>query len=155
MRILYFYDVEEQDEIFFELNCEGNFIRVTPIEFINYNSELSWDKNWIKTKIEIKAGVFTGKYLGEFMTHDFVNFKKELQHLYANLNSSATFDGLEGYLKLTIKGDDLGHLDLTCIATDKPVDGNELVSHLILDQTYIPALLRQLDEIIKAFPVNK
>jgi hypothetical protein len=147
--------VEDQDELFFELKCDGDSIKITPIKFIIYNSEYSWDKNWIKTQIDIKAGVFTGTYLGEFMTHDFVNFKKELQNLYINLNSSAKFEGLEGYLKIDIKGDGVGHLNAVCVANDHPGYGNELTSHFYFDQTYIPHLVKQLDKINEYFPVTK
>ena len=147
--------MEEQDDIFFSLNEDNDSIVVIPMESINYNSELSWDKNWIKTKIAIKAGAFTGNYIGEFMTHDFVNFKKELQNLYVNLNSSAGFNDLEGYLKIDIQGDGLGHLNVTYSASDKPGYGSTLTSNFYLDQTYIPNLIRQLDEIIELFPVIK
>jgi len=147
--------VEDQDELFFELKCDGDSIKITPVEFIIYDSETSWDKNWIKTKIEIKAGVFTGTYRGEFMTHDFVAFKKELKNLYINLDSSAKFEGLEGYLKIDIKGDGLGHLNAICVANDAPGYGNKLTSYFYFDQTYIPHLLKQLDKIIEYFPVTK
>lgn len=147
--------MEDQDELFFELKCEGYSIKITPIKFTIHDSEYSWDKNWIKTKIEIKAGVFTGTYLGEFMTYNFVAFKKDLQNLYINLDSSAKFEGLEGYLKIDIKGDGLGHLDAICIANDTPGYGNELTSYFYFDQTYIPQLLKQLDKICEYFPVTK
>ncbi|WP_313191021.1 hypothetical protein [Sphingobacterium sp.] len=74
------------------------FISITPIHRINYFSDFDWDKNLIKTRIEIKAGGFIVSYETDLTTFDFKNLKEDLSKLYNNLNEKIIFNDLEGYL---------------------------------------------------------
>jgi hypothetical protein len=88
------------------------------------------------------------------MSVDFAKFKNELEYLYDHLDSSATFEGLERYLTIILKGDGLGHLEGFCLASDKPGwMPNDLEFYLSIDQTYIPQLINQLGNIILEFPI--
>ncbi|WP_295721008.1 hypothetical protein [Mucilaginibacter sp.] len=149
--------MKEKEELFFELNINGDSITMIPLKIINYNSELSWDNNWIKTQIIIKVGGFKGDYTGEFMVSDFLRFRDELKVLYTNLDSSAKFSGYEGYLEIDIKGDGTGHLNAACVAVERSATlfGSELKFELAFDQTYIPGFIKQLDDIANRFPVIK
>lgn len=142
------------DELFFEINDGNNLVKVIPKKFIYPNAELVWDSYWLKATVIIRAGAFSGTYEADFMSVDFVKFKKELEHLYHNLNSTATFEGLERYLSITLNGDGLGHLEGFCHASDKPGwMQNDLEFYVNIDQTYIPKLIRQLENIISEFPI--
>jgi hypothetical protein len=149
--------VKEKEELFFELNINGDSITIIPLKIINYDSELSWDNNWIKTQIVIKAGGFKGDYTGEFMVNDFLRFRDELKVLYTNLDSSARFSGYGGYLAIDIKGDGTGNLNAACTAVEREAHqfGPELKFELGFDQTYIPGFIKQLDDIANRFPVIK
>lgn len=149
--------MEEKEESFFELNIDGDSVTIIPLKIINYNSELSWDKNWIEAQIIVEAGGFKGDYTGEFMIQDFVRFREELKELYTNLDSSAKFRGYENYLEIDIKGHGAGYFNATCIAVDQSgyQFGPELKFELGFDQTYIPGYIKQLDGIISRFPFIK
>jgi len=138
-----------KDDIYFEIFDAGDIVR---IEFASNDrsSELGWDNEWIKTKVIVKGGKFSGQYNAEFMTFDFENFKKELEPLYDNLNGSANFNGLEGQLELRISGDGLGHFDVNVIACDQPGVGGKLTFTMAFDQTMIKELVVQLDNILNA-----
>lgn len=144
----------EQD-IKFEISDQGNLIRLEPFELNKYDSDMDWDKNWIKTKITVNAGNFSGHYEGELMTTDFEKFKQELFQLYDNLKGTAHFNDLEGYLNLKIKGDGLGHFEVKVVACDSPgIDSNHLSFFLSFDQTLIKELVQQLENITKQFPIS-
>ena len=144
---------DEQD-IYFEISDNGNLIRLEPIDSVKYESELYWDKNWIKTKVIVKGGNFTGQYFGEFTTIDLENFKLDLHRLYDNLNSTARFCDLEGYLDIRISGDGFGHFEVKVRACDVPgINGSELTFEMAFDQTEIKYLERQLYEITKLYPI--
>lgn len=137
-----------------EIKDAGNYIRIEPLRIINYNSDLDWDKNWISTKITLAAGCFTGVYTADLTTFDFENIKHDLIHLYDNLNGSLDYSDLEGHLKLTIKGDGIGHFQTKVICCDNSnVDSAELHFNLTFDQTYIKPLVQKLNEITKRFPI--
>ena len=144
---------EEQD-LYFEISDNGYLIRLEPIELVKTNSTLDWDNNFIKTKILIKGGAFSGQYLADILTVDFEKFKQELSPLYDNLKGSATFDDLEHALELNIKGDGIGHFEVNIKACDKPsIYHSELTFTMSFDQTEIKTLVNQLDKITKQFPI--
>ncbi|MFD2892801.1 hypothetical protein ACFS5J_12345 [Flavobacterium chuncheonense] len=145
-------DLEE--EIFFEIYDSGDFIRLKPINYNNYNSEMDWDKNWIKTKVEIKAGNFVGEYIAEFMTVDFENFEKQFSKLYENLKGIAVFNDLESYLELKIVGDGIGHFEVSVSACDKSGFKSSILKYILdFDQTDLQRMNIQLRKIINKFPI--
>ena len=137
------------------LNCQtANLVRLEPIELVNINSTLDWDNNFIKTKIILKGGAFSGQYIADIMTIDFEKFKQELGPLYDNLGGSATFADLEHALELKIKGDGIGHFEVNAKAFDKPnIDRSVLTFTMSFDQTELKSIMNQLDRITKKFPI--
>jgi hypothetical protein len=139
-------------EEYFELSESGDIVRIDSLEYLRYDSNLDWDKNWFKAKVFIKAGAFSGEYIADFRTIDFLKFRNEFNELYDNLSGVAYFYDLEGYLEMKIKGDGFGHFTVDVKACDAPgVNASYLTFWISFDQTYIKQLVRGLDEIIKAF----
>lgn len=146
--------MEEIQDTYFELSNSGDLVRIEPQARIEYNSDLDYDKNWIKTKVTINAGSFSGQYSGAFLTTDFNFLKLELSKLYVNLKGTATFCDLEGYLELKIIGDGFGHFDVAVKACDNPgIYGSELKFNIQIDQTQIKKMTNQLGEILNEFPI--
>jgi len=144
----------DKQDISFEIFDSGDLVRLEPIELIKYDSDLDWDRNWIKTKVTLKGGKFSGQYVGDFMTVDFEKFKQELSELYDNLSWTANFIDLEGYLNLKIIGDGLGHFEVNVLACDQPgINGSQLTFKMSFDQTQIKELVYQLDLITKEYPI--
>lgn len=144
----------ERREIYFEIFDAGDMVRLEPLELIKYDSDLDWDKNWVKTNVTVKGGKFSGQYSGDFMTVDFAKFKQELSLLYNNLKGTAKFNDLEGYLELKITGDGIGHFGVDVKACDHPgIYASELTFTMGFDQTVIKDLINQLDIITQQFPI--
>ena len=144
----------DQTDLYFEILDAGDIIRLEPLEIVNYDSNIDWDKNWVKTLVTIKGGEFSGQYTGDFMTVDFEKFKQELSGLYDNLKGTANFYDIEGYLQLKIVGDGFGHFEVDVEACDQPgICGSKLLFTMAFDQTEIKELVKQLDSITKRFPI--
>lgn len=142
------------DELIFEIVDSGNIVKIEPLEVIKYDSDLDWDKNWIKTKITVKGGPFSGQYYADMMTVDFEKFKQELSSLYDNLSGTANFENIEQALQLKIKGDGIGHFEVNVSAAANPgINSVDLNFSMAFDQTEIKNLINQLDKITKAFPI--
>jgi len=147
--------MNSDQNIEFKISTGENFVKLEPIELIKYDSEIDWDKNWVKTKVFIKGGQFSGTYIAEFMTTDFEQFKQELFNLYDNLKGAANFKDLEGYLELKISGNGLGHFTIEVRAHDSTgVDMAELKFSLSFDQTQIKDFVYQLEKITKFYPIT-
>ena len=65
------------NDLYFEISDNENLVRLEPIELVNINSTLDWDNSFIKTKIILKGGAFSGQYIAYIMTVDFEKFKQE------------------------------------------------------------------------------
>lgn len=144
----------DSSDIYLEFTDAGDIIRVEPLSLIYPNGQLDWDRNWIKTRVTVKGGVFSGQFTAEFMTTDFEVFKQQLKKLDNDFNGPATFEPLEGQLILKIKGDGLGHFELDCEATPEPHLGHSLSFSISFDQTQIKEYVKQLDKITKRFPID-
>ncbi|WP_052273527.1 hypothetical protein [Flavihumibacter solisilvae] len=144
----------QSTDLYLEITDAGDIIRIEPINLINPNTDLDWDRNWIKTQVTVKGGAFSGQFVAEFMTTDFEIFKQQLKQLDTNFSGSAKFEPLESQLVLTIKGDGLGHFELYCEATPEPHLGQTLSFSISFDQTQTKEYVRQLDKITKRFPID-
>ncbi|MGV6943515.1 WapI family immunity protein [Sphingobacterium kyonggiense] len=146
--------MELNEDLKFEINVLGQYIRITPISKIYYDSNLDWDKNWIKTHIEVKSGSFMGCYKADLTTFDFKNLKENLSILYNNLNEEIIFKDLEGYLELIFKGDNTGNFTIQITCNDRPgIYSTELKFEMTFDQTYIKPLVMVLENITALFPI--
>jgi len=138
---------------YFELKDSGDFIRIG-LSKLNYpNAELDWDRNWIKSNVEVKAGGFSGQFECDLMTTDFERFKQSLSKLYDKLDGTASFNSYEGQVEIKIEGDGIGHFVADCSVMDNVGIGNQLDFEINFDQTIIPEMLRQLNCITKIFPI--
>ena len=142
-------------DTYFEISESGNIVRIEPMGFRKYESDIDWHENWIKTKIFVKGGSFSGEYIADIRPVDFVQFKKSLNVLYDNLSGAAEFNDVEEYLTLKIKGDGIGHFEMQVTACDKPgFEASYLNFTMHFDQTYIKGLVNNLNKITEEFPVT-
>jgi hypothetical protein len=112
-----------------------------------------WDGNWLTCDVEVAAGAFRGAFGRTIRKEDLERFRHQLVRLYAELSGTAALEVLEGWIALDLVGDGRGHLEAKGQLCDDPVYGNSLEFRLKLDQTYLPALIRQLNEACRAYPV--
>ena len=143
------------ENLYFELNSQGNFVKIEPLGLITYNSSLDYDNNFIKCKIYVSGGAFSGEYSANLLTTDFEIFKHQLNSLYNNLNGSAEFSTLEDEINIKIKGDGIGHFNSVITCFDFPgIYSSKLVFGIDFDQTFIKTIVRQINEITKKFPIK-
>jgi hypothetical protein len=108
----------------------------------------------VNCEISIKAGAWSGVYSADFRTPDFPLFREQIERLYRDPTAIATFDTLEGQLKLQLKGDRRGHIRVFGTARDDFVRRNQFMFEFEIDQSYLPELLRELELIEERFPAN-
>lgn len=146
--------MDELDDFTIGLHSGGQSISITVIGFLVIDATSNWDKNWLKTKISVQAGAFSGIYDADLTTFDFENFKQDLNSLYENLNSEIEFKDLEGYLYMKIKGNGLGNINAEISCSDDPgINTATLNFELNFDQTYIKPVIQRLNNITNKYPV--
>ncbi|MBI1824537.1 MAG: hypothetical protein HY200_09465 [Nitrospirae bacterium] len=105
------------------------------------------------TDVEMKAGGFAGKIVASLRTDEFYRFYQELTSLYITIPGKASFLSMDDGLEIRMKGDGKGNFRADCEAKDPSGAGSLLKFRLLLDYTHIPDILRDLEEILKKFPV--
>lgn len=147
-------DCMEQEPTFFELSDPGNFLRVTVLGLSHPNATDDWDRNWINCRFEAKSGGFTGNFEGTLMTTDIESFKQQLKRVYSSLKGTANLESLENYLSIVLTGDGIGHLEARCTLRESNLPLNELTFELEFDQTFLPNIMNQLNNITRTFPIT-
>lgn len=127
------------------------------IEVVSYERPPSgdhFDDNWLVVEISVSAGTFSGRTSASFLTFELVGFSEQLHTLYETLSGEAEFSTLEGQLQLKLNGDGRGHLALSGELAETSGQGSRLFFNRAIDQTQLHASLRELDAVIRAFPVR-
>jgi hypothetical protein len=131
---------------------EHEFIKITVVDRSSPNAQDFWDGNWLNVKTSILAGNFTANVDGQLRVDEFVTFQKELLTLHKSLTGHAKFETMEHWLKIVLLGDGKGQISLEGEVSDNYE--NTLRFELILDQTFLPGILEELNQIIQAFPMR-
>jgi len=106
--------------------------------------ELTSD-GWLPSDVFIKLGGFTGRFRANFLLAELKRFCADVAQLYRRLEGAAVFEPIEGQLKLRLDVDRLGHVAVSGSAMDVAGTGNRLTFSFIIDQSYLPGLLKQLE----------
>jgi hypothetical protein len=112
-----------------------------------------WDGNWLIVRAEMRASGALIEVEGPILhIPELVRFRDELSKLNASLSRSAELRPLEPGLHLTLTAQSLGH-----ISADLSITPDQLTQrHTFefgIDQSYLPALLDSLDQLLSEYPV--
>ena len=99
--------------------------------------------------IAIKVDRFSGDIAADFESGDFVKLQSDLTKLFETLSGAATLSHRDEQFLLYFLGDGLGHITVSGTAFAHPTYGNKLDFELAIDQSYLPALISQLQSINK------
>ena len=139
---------------YFEIFDGGDILRVEVIGIADSPSTDLQGKEDLDAKITIKACTFHGQYSAEFMSMDFFTFRQQLVSLIYDLGKTATFKGIEGYLKIDVDIEPDGYINVRIKACDVPGIGGELSFGISLEKSDIENLVQQLDNILELYPVS-
>ncbi len=144
----------ESSDTYFEISANGNYFRLEPFAYERTGSDNYYDDNWVRTKISVKGGSFSGQYEVSMLTDEFEYLQKGFSLLDNNLNGGLEFTDMESSVTLKINGDGFGHFTADVTANDyggQPY--SRLTFTITFDQSYIKPILAQLDRLTKEFPV--
>lgn len=139
---------------YFEITDNDNSIRIEIINQPYSNSEIDYDKNWLKASVKVKVGAFSGDFFADLQTYDFKIFMEELEIAFNNLNRNAMFEGIESQVKIHLTGNGTGNFEVNFSLMDKAGFGNELKGEFIIDQTRLPEIINQLSAINTLYPTK-
>ncbi len=112
------------------------------------------DDNWLRARITVFAGAFSGSYDAALLTDELVAFRDQLETVHRSLQGEAKFSTLEDQLWLRLSANGRGGIVVRGTATDVAGTGNRLEFQLELDQTHVQHTLTDLSTVVVAFPVR-
>jgi hypothetical protein len=133
---------------------ERERIEVEVLRYENSPRGEYYDDNWLTVQIRVCAGGFRGTADAAILTKELVAFLNQLRLLHATLRGGAEFTTLEEQLHLRLTGDGKGGIELIGEVADQAGVGNRLHFKLKFDQTQLRASIRELEEVLAAFPVR-
>lgn len=107
---------------------------------------------WLPSRIAVRAGAFHGEFPADLDVWAFSRFAGQVRELHKTLKGTAVFSTYEQQLELVLVGDGLGHISVNAEAMDYAGTGNKLIFCLGIDQTHLPALLKDLESIVTEYP---
>lgn len=114
----------------------------------------TYDDNWLRCEIAVHAGAFSGCFPANLLSFELRDLLQGLGDLHETLRGEYAFSAMEGQLAFKATCGSLGHLVIEGHAMDEPGIGHTLTFGFSLDQTYLAQTLRQLAEVMRAFPVR-
>lgn len=112
------------------------------------------DDNWLRVRITVQAGAFSGSYDAAFLTEEIIQFRKQLEVMYESLRGEAEFTTLEEQLSLRLTANGRGEVLLRGTAVDTAGTGNRLEFQLTLDQTHLHRTVDELRQVTDRYPIR-
>ena len=113
--------------------------------------------NWLAVEVAVWAGSFSAQFPAVFLADDFARFHNALLPLLYTSQGEATFSTREEQLFLRVVGntnDVQGGMEVTGVALAWPGEGQRSEFRLVLDRANLGQTLRELGDILSAFPVR-
>ncbi|GEM_PF-1632004 len=127
------------------------FVRIDLLKRVYPKSKSPGHVNLLEAVLEVVVGEFRMEIESHVTAQEIGRFHTRLTHLY---------DVLEGQPLLCVQPygiavsvDDLGHILVECRTVDASEE-NSVIARLLMDQTYLPPVIRQLSEAVSKFPAK-
>ena len=95
-----------------EIAGHGGYLKIEILEYENPSAQDLSDANWLSCNVIARVGAFSSSLNASFTTHDFVQFRNELQELMAKQKSTASFITDEEQLSLRV---DMGNAGIVSV----------------------------------------
>jgi hypothetical protein len=119
------------------------------------DAEDFWDGNWLDTMVEFRVGQFSGTVGTLLRADELQSFRRQIHQQHTSLGGTAVLESLENWLTLRLRMTGSGGIEVDGELIDQPGYGNKLTFTMsAIDQSYLPRLLDELDEVLTHFPVR-
>jgi hypothetical protein len=113
-----------------------------------------WDVNLLLVIVAVEAGPWRGRFEAGISTEEFQVLLHGIRGLFQNLDGTAKLEPpWNAAIRLHFRGNGLGHIEVLGDAIDPANQWDRLSFRLALDQTELPALVKELELVTSEFPV--
>lgn len=133
----------------------GGSISIEVLGYENAAASNDSDANWLRSKVRVAAGPFSGEVDAALTTQDFVYFERELTEMLRTLQGKATFQTDEDWLRFEIG---MGSRGTATVSGAVKAGGGSQASlrfSFETDQSFLGQAKRALAEVSANFPVKQ
>lgn len=113
----------------------------------------SWERDWVKSAISVEIPGYSANFLADLRTEEFKEFRDQLAAMNQELEGTGSLISLENAIEAKAVMDSLGGIYWE-VSTCYPIGtGAVLTFGFDSDQSYLYQLVKELDEVLKEFPV--
>jgi hypothetical protein len=112
-----------------------------------------YGRNLLRGMVHVAAGPFQGGYRIDVYAWEFEALREALRALDASGQGAAALEDAESGLAVEFSADGPDHCLVRCVARDVGVSGARLEFEVQLDRAELPMIVRDLDALLRAFPV--
>jgi hypothetical protein len=138
----------------FRITGSDGSIRIEVLGYENPIAENDSDANWLRSRIRVAVGSFSGETDAALTTQDFAYFERQLAEVLRTLQGKATFQTDEDSLRFEVWMGSLG--TATVSGAVKATSGSQasLRFSFETDQSYLAQTELELVEVTKEFPIK-
>ncbi|RLQ90856.1 hypothetical protein [Planomicrobium sp. Y74] len=128
-------------------------IEIKILERVYPESIGSWEGDWVKAAIRVEIPGYSANFLADLRTEEFKEFRDQLAAMNQELVGTASLISIENAIEAKAVIDSLGGIYWE-VSTCYPIGtGAVLTFEFDSDQSYLNQLVKELDEVLKEFPV--
>lgn len=133
---------------------DGGSITIGVLGYENPVAADDSDANWLRSKVRVVVGPFSGEVDAALTTQDFVYFERELTEMLRTLHGKATFQTDEDWLRFEIGLGSRGTATVSGVVKSAGVSQASLRFSFETDQSFLAQTKRALAEVAAHFPVQ-
>ena len=133
----------------------GGSILIEVLGYENAATSNESDANWLRCRIKIATGPFSGEIDAALTTQDFAYFERELTEVLRTLKGKATFQTDEDGLRFEVEMGSRGVAMVSGAAKAKGGSRASLSFSFETDQSFLAQTKRALAEVVEHFPVQQ
>jgi hypothetical protein len=112
-----------------------------------------WDGNWVTSYVKIEMPGYSVGFNAMLRTEEIWDFLQDLKLMDSTLSGKAVLRNLDRYIHLECEMDRLGHIEWSGETCYPAGSGAVLNFSFESNQSYLGALIKELEDISLAFPV--
>jgi len=133
---------------------DGELLKITVIDYSHPDAVDFWDGNWLSCRLELNIKGFNADFLFDLRVDEIESFLMELDQLNLNLKGKANLENMEEVIKLKLNVCKTGKLKWEGRLLYPAGIGSTLVFEYDSDQTFLPAIIKELKNVLKRYPMK-
>ncbi|MBM7569938.1 hypothetical protein [Aquibacillus albus] len=117
------------------------------------NSSDYWDGNWVVSNVKVEIPGYNVNFNASLRTDDIRDFVNDLKLMSRNLSGKAILKNLDSFIHFEGEMDKLGHIEWSGETCYPAGSGAVLTFEFVSNQSYLDALIKELEDITYVYPV--